>query len=151
MTFTTFTLCASFILFRGFNTTDAVNTISLLCGFLIIFSGVYLLNLSREDPEGHRLLAERDGEMDGLPTDPIAGLHTRRSMQLRRSEEARRSSVGSLGRNPRLMHSYTGDEELGANGHYGVGELASSDDEDDGKHPGYDAAPRRPENGFVRQ
>ncbi|KAG9948457.1 DUF803-domain-containing protein, partial [Aureobasidium melanogenum] len=34
VTFTTCTLVASFILFQGFNTSDAVNTISLLCGFL---------------------------------------------------------------------------------------------------------------------
>src|SRR5271154_4464066 len=57
VTFTTATLCASFILFRGFNTSDAVNTLSLLSGFLVIFTGVYLLNLSRGDPNGHRLIS----------------------------------------------------------------------------------------------
>lgn len=46
--FTTSTIIASAILFQGFNTTDASNTVSLLCGFLIIFMGVYLLNLSRQ-------------------------------------------------------------------------------------------------------
>lgn len=49
VTFTTATLCASFILFSGFNTTDTINTLSLICGFLITFTGVYLLNLSRTD------------------------------------------------------------------------------------------------------
>ena len=77
VTFTTATLTASFILFEGFNTTDAVNTISLLCGFLIIFSGVYLLNLSREDPDGARLLGSADsgvhlgGFEDAAPVDGV--------------------------------------------------------------------------------
>lgn len=56
--FTTSTIIASAILFQGFNTTDAGKTVSLICGFLIIFMGVYLLNLSREpeSPKGHSAL-----------------------------------------------------------------------------------------------
>ncbi|KAG2181747.1 hypothetical protein INT44_008562 [Umbelopsis vinacea] len=42
--FTTATITASAILFQGFQTDNPVNTISLICGFIIIFSGVYLLN-----------------------------------------------------------------------------------------------------------
>ncbi len=109
VTFTTATLCASFILFRGFNTTDAVNTISLLCGFLVIFTGVYLLNLSRGDPDGHKLL---NGHVtDGVPTDGITGLQTRHSMQTRRSGENGRASIGSSGYSRSgergvLMHSF---------------------------------------------
>ncbi|RVX72652.1 hypothetical protein B0A52_04050 [Exophiala mesophila] len=91
VTFTTATLCASFILFSGFNTTDAVNTISLLCGFLVIFAGVYLLNLSRGDPDGHRLLNGKIEE-DGIPTDPLATYSTRLSMQARRSTDPHRRS-----------------------------------------------------------
>ena len=77
VTFTTCTLTASFILFGGFNTTDAINTISLLCGFLTIFTGVYLLNLAREDPDGatHGLSASARNDprgsyhhVDGIPT-----------------------------------------------------------------------------------
>ncbi|KAL7267204.1 hypothetical protein RUND412_010220, partial [Rhizina undulata] len=99
VTFTTATLCASFILFRGFNTTDPVNTISLLCGFLIIFGGVYLLNLSRTDPNGTRMLSGRRSLAydEGVPTDGITGLQVRRSMQLRRSEGGGPSSRGSIG------------------------------------------------------
>jgi magnesium transporter len=92
VTFTTATLCASFILFQGFNTTDAVNTISLLCGFLVIFSGVYLLNLSRGDPDGHKLLNGKIPDEDGIPTDPMANFQTRRSMQARRSFDPHRRS-----------------------------------------------------------
>jgi magnesium transporter len=151
VTFTTCTLVASFILFRGFNTTDTVNTISLLCGFLTIFTGVYLLNLSREDPDGVdlgiRSKDDRGGyhEVDGIPVDAVAGFSTRMSMQARRSTEGltngsenhRRSGSWSL-RSPitgrwngssdqqHLMHSY--DIEA-ANG---LAELAEDSDEDSG-------------------
>lgn len=128
VTFTTATLCASFILFRGFNTTDAVNTISLLSGFLVIFTGVYLLTLSHGDPNGHHLLngiAE-----DGVPTDGIAGLQTRHSMQTRRSMEARRISAGTASHGIRgdregLIRSY--DEE---NGGFGLTDLTEDSDEE---------------------
>ena len=92
VTFTTATLCASFILFQGFNTVDAVNTISLLCGFLVIFAGVYLLNIARSDPEGHQLANGRPLGQEGVPTDPVASLQTRRSMQARRSMDPHRRS-----------------------------------------------------------
>ncbi|KAL1978242.1 hypothetical protein VTN31DRAFT_1101 [Thermomyces dupontii] len=96
VTFTTATLCASFILFKGFNTTDAVSTISLLCGFLVIFSGVYLLNLSRTDPDGRTTLATKDEDEDGIPTDGIASYSTRLSMQARRSQDPHRRSSSSI-------------------------------------------------------
>jgi hypothetical protein len=95
VTFTTATLIASFVLFKGFNTNDAVNTISLLCGFLIIFTGVYLLNLSRGDPHGlgDAAVSGRAPFDDGIPTDGLSGLQSRRSMQMRRSETFSRASV----------------------------------------------------------
>ncbi|KIX07919.1 uncharacterized protein Z518_02573 [Rhinocladiella mackenziei CBS 650.93] len=137
VTFTTATLCASFILFQGFNTTDAVNTISLLCGFLVIFSGVYLLNLSRGDPDGHRLLNGKIPDEDGIPTDPLAGLQTRRSMQARRSlDPHRRSSSltfspGGLrnvsGESAGLMHNY--DVEHNA---FGLSNLVEDPEEVEG-------------------
>lgn len=43
--FTTATIVASAIMFQGWNTTSTTNTVSLICGFLIIFSGVYLLDM----------------------------------------------------------------------------------------------------------
>ncbi|KAK3113678.1 hypothetical protein LTR53_008793 [Teratosphaeriaceae sp. CCFEE 6253] len=146
VTFTTFTLVASFILFSGFNTTDTVNTISLLCGFLTIFTGVYLLNLSREDPDGGHLgIRSKDDArgsyagVDGIPVDGVGIMGTRMSMQARRSGEEvdrhRRSSSWTLrspvtgryggGDQQNLMHSY--DVEAG-----GLGELAEDSDEDSG-------------------
>jgi len=125
-------LVASFILFRGFNTTDAVNTISLLSGFLVIFTGVYLLNLSRDDPDGHKLL--NGDALDGVPTDGITGLQTRHSMQTRRSLDPGRvsSSSSGFGRGERgtLMHSF---EEN--NVELGLEDLAEdSGEEHDMKH-----------------
>ncbi|KAF9045765.1 DUF803-domain-containing protein [Hymenopellis radicata] len=46
--FSSATILASLILFQGFNTTDATNTISLIAGFVVIFLGVHILNLSRD-------------------------------------------------------------------------------------------------------
>lgn len=39
--------------------TNSIGTMSLLCGFLIIFSGVYLLNYSGSDADGHKFSDER--------------------------------------------------------------------------------------------
>lgn len=128
VTFTTATLCASFILYGGFNTSDIVNTLSLLSGFLVIFAGVYLLNLSRGDPEGHHLVSQV--QHDGIATDIVSGIQTRRSMQARRSSEPQRFSVGSYGqRGDRegLIHAY--DVEEGRE--FGLEELAEDSEEDE--------------------
>jgi len=126
VTFTTATLCASFIMFRGFNTTGATNTLSLLCGFLVIFSGVYLLDMSRKDPAGI-LGSGHPGSIGGfeesaIPTDSLTAFATRRSMQARRSSleggsgrHSRTHSWGSsvaggrrsLGDREALMHDFT--------------------------------------------
>jgi magnesium transporter len=128
VTFTTCTLVASFLLFQGFNTTSAVNTISLLCGFLIIFSGVYLLNLSRDDPNGNRSLGSQF--TDGAPSDAISGFPTRRSMQARRSGELQSPFLGS-GHGARgdasdrraLMHDYDVENQ------FELGDLADDSEE----------------------
>ncbi|TKX19638.1 magnesium transporter NIPA-like protein 4 [Elsinoe australis] len=142
VTFTTCTLVASFILFQGFNTSDAINTISLLCGFLVIFSGVYLLNLSREDPDGHDHMLNKGAsryDVDGIPTDAMAAPLTRRSMQSRRSGDthSRSGSIsygvgnadGRRSSQDRLMHNY--DLERADEDRYGLSDLAEDDDEDD--------------------
>ena len=106
VTFTTATLCASFILFGGFNTTDTVNTLSLICGFLTTFTGVYLLNLSRRDPNGDKTLGGRYEEATG--TDMISSIQTRLSMQARRSGDPRRSDDREG-----LMRAYDEEEAFG--------------------------------------
>ncbi len=130
MTFTTATLCASFILYGGFNTSDAVNTLSLLSGFLVIFTGVYLLNLSRGDPNGQKMINATTH--DGIATDIISGIQTRRSMQSRRSLDPGRMSIGanSFGRGDDregLIHAYDEEENVG----FGLTDLASEDSGDD--------------------
>lgn len=129
VTFTTATLCASFILFKGFNTTDPVSTLSLLCGFLITFTGVYLLNLSRRDPNGLKLSSRRGGD-DSTGTDMVSSFQTRLSMQARRSGDPERYSISSLhGDREGLMRGY--DEEAGG---HGLADLAEESDSDNGNH-----------------
>lgn len=99
VTFTTFTLTASFILFRGFNTLSVVDIISLLIGFLIIFSGVYLLNISRKDdtttPENNRELFGTHQTKDMAPMDNgVGGLSMRRSMTMNRGDADYEEMVG---------------------------------------------------------
>ncbi|TID17884.1 DUF803-domain-containing protein [Venturia nashicola] len=136
VTFTTATLVASFLLFQGFNTSDAVNTISLLCGFLVIFSGVYLLNLSREDPNGTSMHGGNLQYDDAIPTDTLTAFGTRRSMQARRSSEA-----GSRGGNHSRQLSWgssQGRNSLGdrtgllADG-FGLDDLAEDSDDEEGR------------------
>lgn len=113
VTFTTATLVASFVLFRGFNTSDPVNTISLLCGFLIIFTGVYLLNLSRSDPHGTNHLHHRHQLIvdDGIPTDGLSGIQSRRSMQMRRSDTFARASLTGGRQSSQGQRLLRGDRE----------------------------------------
>lgn len=143
VTFTTATLLASFILFKGFNTTDTVTTLSLLCGFLVTFTGVYLLNLSRGDPHGTKSLARRGGG-DATGTDMISSIQTRMSMEARRS--GNRMSVSSrAGDRDGLIRAY--DEEAGL----GLTDLADdTDTDDDPRSPMMPAFPQsngRPPNG----
>jgi ABC-type nickel/cobalt efflux system permease component RcnA len=54
--FTTATIIASAILFHGFNTDNPINVASLICGFIIIFTGVYLLDsIARNENSQHHL------------------------------------------------------------------------------------------------
>ncbi|KAK0621348.1 magnesium transporter NIPA-domain-containing protein [Bombardia bombarda] len=133
VTFTTATLCASFILFSGFNTTDVVGTLSLICGFLVTFTGVYLLNLSRTDPHGTKQLGRRAGG-DSTGTDMISSLQTRMSMEARRSQ-GHRVSIGSNragGDRDGLIRAYDEEEAAG----FGLTDLAEdTDEEDDPRSP----------------
>ena len=55
--FSTATIVASLILFQGINTDNPVNTVSLLVGFIVIFIGMHLLELSRKPVvTGHNAL-----------------------------------------------------------------------------------------------
>lgn len=113
-------------MYGGFNTVDAVNTISLLAGFLVIFTGVYLLNISRTDPDGHKLI--NGTAQDGIATDMISSIQTRRSMQARRSLDPNRMSLGSnygrAGDREGLIRAYDEEENMG----FGLTDLAEDTD-----------------------
>lgn len=52
-------------MFQGFNTDNPVNIASLICGFVIIFTGVYLLDsIARKD---YHQISQRDN--DGIEED----------------------------------------------------------------------------------
>jgi hypothetical protein len=97
--FSSATIVASLILFQGFNTTDGTNTLSLLCGFIVTFLGVHLLNLSRKSADGEHHSALESGitnprlslqgrmsidGWNGVAGTPI-GAHQRRQSSLSRS------------------------------------------------------------------
>jgi hypothetical protein len=108
---------------------------------LVTFTGVYLLNLSRGDPDGRKML--NGYGPDGVGTDMISSIQTRRSMQARRSLD-QRHSIGSHGRSDRegLIQAY--DEE--ENGGFGLTDLAEESEDDaplrsNGKANGHKAKP----------
>lgn len=73
--FSSATIVASLILFQGFNTTDSSNTLSLLCGFIVTFLGVHLLNLSRKSADG-----EHHSALESGITNPRLSLQGRMSI-----------------------------------------------------------------------
>ncbi|QRW10572.1 Magnesium transporter NIPA [Ceratobasidium sp. AG-Ba] len=84
--FSTATILASALLFRGFNTTDPVNTVSLLAGFITTFLGVHLLNASRHAQtlgQPSRAIEEDDVAWANPPASAGGG-HARRSSSLYR-------------------------------------------------------------------
>ncbi|KAL2065219.1 hypothetical protein VTL71DRAFT_2888 [Oculimacula yallundae] len=91
VTFTTAVLTASFVLFQGFNMTSAFETTLLLCGFLIIFAGVYMLNYPSSAPNhDFELLSggSGNGNAGGAVPESPGFARARFSMQgLRPSEE----------------------------------------------------------------
>jgi hypothetical protein len=64
--FTTATIAASAILFQGFNTDNPVNVVSLICGFVIIFAGVYLLDSIARGAGATNENRYKDEEDEGL-------------------------------------------------------------------------------------
>lgn len=93
-----------------------------------------MLNLSRTDPDG-RATGRPDDE-DAVPTDGIAGIQTRRSLQARRSIDPHRRSSSSIayfnGPSDRegLMRSY--DLESGAA--FGLEDLTEEPDDASDNH-----------------
>lgn len=76
--FSTATIVSSLILFRGFGTQDAVNTLSLIVGFFVTFLGVYLLNISRLDPTGTAQNQGHDHSLENGVMHPRMSLNATR-------------------------------------------------------------------------
>jgi uncharacterized membrane protein len=104
--FTTCTLSASFILFRGLNTADVVNTILLLAGFLVILAGVYLLTMPSPDRVGYKI-ANPDGHYDGIELLGQVLLPWQRQNYIRSRSL---SSIGSIRSGDREGHSSADNE-----------------------------------------
>jgi magnesium transporter len=96
VTFTTAVLTASLVLFQGFNMTDSIGTLSLLYGFLIIFSGVYLLNYRGNDADRHK--SSDESLANGAVADGAGDVRTRLALQdsPRSSEETQREDRTGL-------------------------------------------------------
>ncbi|KAF7354177.1 hypothetical protein MVEN_01105400 [Mycena venus] len=75
--FCTATIVASLILFKGFNTTSASNTVSLLSGFIVTFLGVHILNLAMLDESEAASRAASNVSLGG-GVSPWTHGHTRR-------------------------------------------------------------------------
>lgn len=69
--FTTATIVASAIMYRGWHTADAVNTVTMVCGFLIIFAGVYLLNSVAKQQQQQSISTESGSEPIGRSTTSV--------------------------------------------------------------------------------
>jgi len=102
--FSSATIVASLILFQGFNTTDATNTVSLLCGFIVTFLGVHILNVSRQ-PENVVVQNGNAGMEGGISLEgrlSVDGWHGIRSQR----RDGMRSHMGH-GRQSSLYRAQT--------------------------------------------
>ncbi|KAF8480443.1 DUF803-domain-containing protein [Russula ochroleuca] len=133
--FSTATIVASLILFQGINTDNPVNTVSLVVGFIIIFIGMHLLELSRKPAvTGHnalehgilnpRLSLQGRTSIDGWPASAAAvtsspGLHFGHARRSSRTplfdafEDAPNGSTHALGLQS-LREEDAEDDELEA-------------------------------------
>ncbi|KIK55031.1 hypothetical protein GYMLUDRAFT_48230 [Collybiopsis luxurians FD-317 M1] len=134
--FSSATIVASLILFQGFNTTDTTNTVSLLCGFVVTFLGVHVLNISRraqaeaqEDAGITRLSHTGRLSIDGWhgiveggpPGAPPRMTHGRRS-SLYRSQTST------------LFNAFEESEDESRQEHVGLHQLREEDEYDDDDH-----------------
>ncbi|AAS52955.1 AER274Wp [Eremothecium gossypii ATCC 10895] len=99
VTFTTATLTASFILFRNFDESSTKDSGSLVCGFLIVFAGVYLLNLSRKKNRENMFTEQND--VANIPLDNnFGGFTVRKSMQ----RDARHRAMSHVYQSEEMVH-----------------------------------------------
>lgn len=108
VTFTTATLTASFILFRNFDESNTKDSVSLICGFITIFMGVYLLNLSRK--KNHARMFGEQTDVENIPLDnSIGALSARKSFQVHRGTHQRNSSMNY--QSEEMVHLASGSKD----------------------------------------
>jgi hypothetical protein len=86
--------------------TDTVKTITLLCGFVVIFAGVYLVNFSSNIADGHGVSGERSPN-DSVTSGPGFFRPRLSSADSRRTSEETQVDDDRKG----LMHSYEVESE----------------------------------------
>ncbi|KAJ3729905.1 magnesium transporter NIPA-domain-containing protein [Lentinula raphanica] len=136
--FSTATIVASLILFQGFNTTDTTNTVSLLCGFIVTFLGVHILNLSRRSQDKAHLstdagVLDRPISLNGrLSLDGWHGIVEggRPEGGSHRMTHGRQSSL-YRSQTTTLFNAFEGDEDAGRHEHVRLQRLREEDDESD--------------------
>ncbi|KAG9218035.1 hypothetical protein CCMSSC00406_0008812 [Pleurotus cornucopiae] len=133
--FSTSTIVASLILFQGFNTTDATNTVSLLCGFIVTFLGVYLLNFSRnpDPPPGQEQNGHAHSALESGLMNPRLSLQGRASIDGWHAGESSvpRGHIRRLSGATTLFNAYEEDRDRRATEHVGLQELRELDESDD--------------------
>ncbi|KAJ7199251.1 magnesium transporter NIPA-domain-containing protein [Mycena pura] len=128
------TIVASLILFEGFNTTNATNTLSLLCGFIVTFTGVHILNLSMLEEAADAIEDGRGGvALEGrLSIDGWHGVR-RDSLSLGLGMPSpRHTRRGSLYRNQPgvLFGVFDAEEDADGGEMLGLSRLREEEDED---------------------
>ncbi|KAF7338759.1 hypothetical protein MSAN_02198400 [Mycena sanguinolenta] len=128
--FSSATIVASLILFEGFNTTNGSTTVALLCGFIITFLGVHILNLSMLEESAQALEEAESGVLlEGrLSLDGWHGVR-RDSLSMGLPSplgHARRSSLYRA--QATLFNAYAGDTAGGES--VGLQRLEEEDEED---------------------
>ncbi|KAJ3899735.1 magnesium transporter NIPA-domain-containing protein [Lentinula edodes] len=136
--FSTATIVASLILFQGFNTTDTTNTVSLLCGFVVIFLGVHILNLSRRSNDDAHLSTDAgvlDRPLNFTGRLSLDGWHGiveggRPEGGSHRMTHGRQSSL-YRSQTSTLFNAFEGEEDTSRHEHVGLHQLREEDESDD--------------------
>ncbi|KAF8217684.1 magnesium transporter NIPA-domain-containing protein [Mycena galopus ATCC 62051] len=132
--FSSATIVASLILFEGFNTTSATNTVSLLCGFIVTFLGVHILNLSMLEESAQALEDQGGVSLEGrLSLDGWHGIR-RDSLTMGLPSPRGHARRSSLYRTPTstLFNAFGIEPSTPATGeHVGLQRLQEQEDEDE--------------------
>lgn len=136
--FTTCTIIASLILFQGFYNTSVSNSVSLIVGFVVIFIGVHLLNLTHPPGDDAPPTSGQHLPMEHGFATPRMSLGGRLSMDSTWSGERlgsptapRRPSRRDMNGSSSFPYQNVGDEEAGVPNGVKMVQLSEDPREDD--------------------